>query len=202
VGEETGVELVLIVDPDEEAREATARLFEQAGFAVAALETGEEALQLARSRRPSVVLLEIPIGALSGYEICRSFRESLGGDLPIVFVTGARTEPYDRVAGLLVGADDYVVKPYAADELLVRVRRLAGRARPISSSIANRLTQRELEVLKLLAAGMTQGQIASRLFISPKTVGTHIEHILAKLAVRSRAQAVAIAYREDLVDAV
>jgi DNA-binding NarL/FixJ family response regulator len=200
VGVATSVGPVLIVDPDDDARRATTGLFEQAGFVVTAVSSGEEALEAARTHPPSVVILEIPLGPFSGYEVCRTLREALGTELPIVFVTGARTEPYDRVAGLLVGADDYIVKPYAADELLTRTRRLMERARPIVPSVAERLTKRELEILQLLAHGLTQKQMAAQLYISPKTVGTHIEHILAKLGVRSRAQAVAIAFREDLVE--
>jgi DNA-binding NarL/FixJ family response regulator len=199
VGMSAEVGVALIVDPDEEARKATAQLFEQAGFEVTAVSSGEEAVDIARAAPPSVVILEIPLDGVSGYEVCRTLREAIGSELPILFVTGARTEPYDRVAGLLVGADDYLVKPYAADELLTRARRLVERARPLSSSVVDRLTKRELEILQLLAGGLTQTQIAERLVISPKTVGTHIEHILAKLGVRSRAQAVAIAFRADLV---
>jgi DNA-binding NarL/FixJ family response regulator len=196
----TSVGVALIVDPDDEARHATAQLFEQAGFEVMAVSSGETAVEIARAAPPSVVILEIPLDGVSGYEVCRSLREALGSELPILFVTGARTEPYDRVAGLLVGADDYLVKPYAADELLTRARRLVERSRPIASSVVERLTKRELEILQLLARGLTQVQIAEHLVISPKTVGTHIEHILAKLGVRSRAQAVAIAFREDVVE--
>ena len=165
---------VMIVDPEEEARRATADLFERAGYEVRTAASGEEAVDLARGTAPAAVILEIPLGGLSGYEVCRSLREALGSTLPIVFVTGARTEPYDRVAGLLVGADDYLVKPYSADELLTRVRRLVDRARPVAASVADRLTKRELEVLRLLADGMTQAEIAHRLFISSKTVGSHI----------------------------
>jgi DNA-binding NarL/FixJ family response regulator len=196
----TTVGPVLVVDHNDAEREATAALFSQAGFAVTAVGTGEEALDAARHDAPSVVILEIPVGSLSGYEVCRSLREASGRELPIVFVTGTRTEPYDAVAGLLVGADDYVVKPYAPDELLARVRRLVERSRPIVPSVAERLTSRELEILQLLAEGLTQAHIAEQLVISPKTVGTHIEHILAKLGVRSRAQAIAVAYREELVE--
>jgi DNA-binding NarL/FixJ family response regulator len=196
----TSLGVALIVDSEEDARLSTAQLFEHAGFEVVAVSSGEEAVEIARATPPSVVILEIPLEGVSGYEVCRTLREALGPELPILFVTGARTEPYDRVAGLLVGADDYVVKPYAADELLTRARRLVERAQPLAASVAERLTKRELEILQLLARGLTQAQIAERLFISPKTVGTHIEHILTKLGVRSRAQAVAIAFREDLVE--
>jgi DNA-binding NarL/FixJ family response regulator len=103
------------------------------------------------------------------------------------------------VAGLLVGADDYVVKPYAADELLTRVRNLARRS-ALPQNGSDRLTKREREVLQLLANGLRLDDIAERLFISRKTVGTHIENILRKLDVQSQAQAVALAFREELVE--
>ena len=66
-------------------------------------------------------------------------------------------------------------------------------------AVESRLTKRELEVLGLLADGLTQAEIASKLVISQKTVGSHIERILSKLGVRSRTQAVALAFREDLI---
>jgi DNA-binding NarL/FixJ family response regulator len=192
---------VLIADPDAAVRADVAQVFEAAGYAVKEVATGEEALEAARDELPCAVVLEVSLnGAYSGYEVCRALRRSFGPELPIVFLSGVRTESYDRVAGLLVGADDYLVKPYAGDELLVRVRRLL----PRSSGPTNggkTLTKREEEVLGLLAEGLAQDAIANRLSISTKTVGTHIEHILSKLGVHSRAQAVALAYRDELVAA-
>ena len=196
----TDVGHVLVVDPDDEQRVATKALFERAGYSVTALSSGEHAVTTATATTPAVVILEIPLEPVSGYEVCRTLREQFGSELPIVFLTGARTETYDCVAGLLVGADDYVVKPYADDVLLARVRRLVERrVRPLAPAASERLTKRELEILQLLAEGLRYRQIAEQLFISPRTVGTHIEHILSKLGVRSRAQAVAVAYREGLL---
>lgn len=193
---------VLIADADAASREELARIFESAGYQVVRVESGEEALRAVGKARPSVVLLEIPLGNLSGYEVCRALREELAGALPIVFVSGSRTQSYDRVAGLLVGADDYIVKPYAPDELLTRVRNLVRRSRPPTRTVSPKLTKREQEVLRLLTEGFRPDEIAERLFISPKTVGTHVEHILRKLGVRSQTQAVALAYRDDLFDVV
>jgi DNA-binding NarL/FixJ family response regulator len=83
------------------------------------------------------------------------------------------------------------------DELLARVQRLARRSRPVTRTQAAGLTPRELEVLQLLAGGHDHLAIARDLVIAPKTVEKHIEHILMKLGVHSRAQAIAVAFQED-----
>jgi DNA-binding NarL/FixJ family response regulator len=117
-------------------------------------------------------------------------------------LSGARTDPSDRVAGLLLGADDYVTKPFDPEELLARVRRAIARSSSSESASAaerKRLTPRELEILSLLALGEGTKTIAERLHISPKTVSTHIQRMLVKLDLHSRGEAVAFAYREGLV---
>jgi DNA-binding NarL/FixJ family response regulator len=114
-----------------------------------------------------------------------------------MFVSGERTESYDRVAGLTIGADDYLAKPFEPDELLARLRGLLRRCG--ATSFVSPLTRREQEVLSLLADGLDQDEIARRLVISRKTVGSHIERILAKLGAHSRAEAVALAYKLQLV---
>ena len=103
------------------------------------------------------------------------------------------------MAGLLVGADDYLVKPFAPDELIGRVRALTRRGRAaISNGVTWGLTRREDEVLRLLASGLRQEEIASRLVVSPRTVGAHIQNVLRKMGATSRTQAVALSYRHDL----
>jgi DNA-binding NarL/FixJ family response regulator len=188
---------ILIVDADAEARAELAQLLEDEGYDVMQAGSGEAGLNFARENPPALAVLEVPLGDRSGYEVCRVLREELGEELPVLFLSGARTESYDRVAGLLVGADDYVVKPFAVDELLARVRRLVRHAAPAPTT--SPLTPREREVLRLLAEGLAADEIAKELFISKKTVGTHLEHIFTKLGVRSRAQAIAVAYRDELV---
>jgi DNA-binding NarL/FixJ family response regulator len=192
--------VILIADGDAAARKKLARVFERAGFGTAQASTGQEALDFVRSAPPAAAILEPSLAGVSGYEVCRALRDEFGEAIPIIFVSASRTESYDRVAGLLIGADDYLPKPFAPDELVARVRRLVQRAPPASTPIPSRLTKRELEVLGLLAEGLAQPEIAKTLDISEKTVGSHIERILSKLDVRSRAQAVALAFREDLVE--
>ncbi len=194
--------LVLIADQDDEERAALARLLERAGFDVVEAASGDDALALAQERVLSLVILEVPLPGMSGYEVCRALREERGKDIPVLFLSGARTESYDRVAGLSLGADDYLVKPYAPDELLARVRRLAAKPRPKAARRAGGLTPRELEILELLADGQSSDEIAGDLFISSKTVATHIEHIFIKLDVHSRVEAVAVAYRDGFVAGV
>jgi DNA-binding NarL/FixJ family response regulator len=199
---ETDCGALLIVDDDAAFRELVRSLLGRIGHPIVEATDGEEALEAAFAERPSLVLLDIDLPGASGYEICRALRDVYGEDLPIVFVSGRRTEQLDLVAGLLIGADDYLVKPFEAAELLARVRRHLSRApRSPNGRAGARLTPREQEILDLLGAGLDQRAIAERLVISPKTVATHIQRILGKLGVRSRAQAVAYAHRHGLVDA-
>jgi DNA-binding NarL/FixJ family response regulator len=190
---------VLIADPDVEARECLARVLRAAGFRVVEATDGAEAVTKARECWPIAAILEIPLDTISGYEVCRTLRADLGPELAIIFLSGARTESYDRVAGLLIGADDYVTKPSAPDEVLARLRTVTDRTRPTTVAGHVRLTRREHEVLTLLGEGLRWGEIAERLVISPKTVATHVEHIRRKLGVNTRAEAIAVAYRDHLI---
>jgi DNA-binding NarL/FixJ family response regulator len=190
---------VLIADPDVEARECLAGVLRAGGFHVLEVADGAEAIAKARECWPIAVILEIPLGTVSGYEVCRTLKSDLGPELAVIFLSGTRTESYDRVAGLLIGADDYVTKPSAPDEILARLRIVTQRIRPAPGLTNARLTRREHEVLVLLGEGLRGSEIAERLFISPKTVATHTENIRRKLGVTSRAEAIAVAYRDQLL---
>jgi DNA-binding NarL/FixJ family response regulator len=190
---------ILLVDDDEGMRAVLTEIFSAAGFTALTATSWEEALELAASDKPALVVLEVSLPGCSGYEVCSRLRQTFGQTIGIVFLSGERTESLDHVAGLLLGADDYVVKPFDPDQLVARVRAILRREAHEVPKQASGLTRREQQVLQLLAQGQAQAEIASELVISTKTVGTHIEHILAKLDVRSRAQAVALAYREDLL---
>jgi two-component system, OmpR family, response regulator MprA len=188
--------LVLIADDDGGVRTLIQNVLELEGFDTVTVSTGTEALEAALAERPSVAILDVKLPGLSGYEVCDAIHKRYGESLPVLLISGERVESFDRVAGLLIGADDYLVKPLAPDELCARVRALLRR---VSQNGSSSLTPREREVLQLLAEGLPQSEIADRLVISSKTVASHIERILAKLGVRSRAQAVAAAFREGLV---
>jgi DNA-binding NarL/FixJ family response regulator len=182
-----------------------ATLLDGAGFACVEAASGEAAIALAREQRPRLVLLDIRLPDVSGSELCSRLREEFGEALAIVFLSADRTEPMDLEAGFLIGADDYLAKPFDPGELLARVRRLVRRAPDVEAAPVNGhemlLTQRESEVLSLLAAGLGTKQIADELVISDKTVSTHLQRVLGKLRVNTRAQAVALAYRAGLIKA-
>jgi DNA-binding response OmpR family regulator len=173
---------VLVVDDDGAFREIATRILQDAGYATAEAASGEEALEVARRQQPDVVILDVRLrGPLSGHEVCRILKRELQPEPAVIFVSGARTESFDRVGGLLVGADDYVVKPFAADELLARVRALIRRSTPTTP--ASQLTSRELEVLRLVKEGLSQAEIARKLEVSPTTARRQIQDVFTKLGV-------------------
>ena len=192
-------EPVLLVDDDPDVRSLMSNVLSEYGFVVYEASCGEEALRVARDRRPRVVVLDVRMPGLSGYEVCRKLKDDFADAVGVIFISGERRESFDRVAGLLLGADDYLAKPFALDELLARVQKIV-RGRPRMSLGGVRLTQREHDVLEHLVAGFDNAEIAARLVVSPRTVTTHVEHILMKLGVHSRTQAIAFAYREGLLE--
>jgi DNA-binding NarL/FixJ family response regulator len=196
-----GRESILIVDDDATTRTVIATILGDAGYVTREADCGGDALRAARHEPPGLVLLDVNLPGMCGYEVCRLLRDEFGEQFPIVFVSGARTESFDRVAGLLLGANDYIAKPFAEDELLARVQSLLGHRQHVAArALASRLTSRELQVLRLLSSGLAPDDIARLMVISPKTVGAHVEHIYTKLGVQTRAQAVAVAYRDELLD--
>jgi DNA-binding NarL/FixJ family response regulator len=196
-------EPVLIVDDDAGARDFVRTTLRDAGHPTLEVESGAEALSLARQRPVSAVVLDVSLPRMSGYEVCRALRMEFGEYLPIVLVSGARIEPLDQAAGLLIGADDYLVKPYEPGELVARLQRCLARTRALTpGGPSAALTPREREILNLLAEGMSGDQVARSLVISTKTVDTHIQRILVKLGVHSRAEAVAAAFRDGIADRV
>jgi DNA-binding NarL/FixJ family response regulator len=193
---------ILVVDDNDDYRSFVCELLESVGYATTELASGAAVLSTVDRERPAAVLLDVRLPGLNGYEVCRELRNRYGSSIAIVFVSGERTEAFDRAAGLLIGADDYLTKPVDPSELIARVTRLVDRPRSNGEALRSNgkleaLTRRENEVLDLLAEGLRQEEIADRLVISPKTVATHIQRILSKLEVRSRAQAVSLALREE-----
>ena len=117
---------ILTVEDDERIRTAVKLALEDEGWTVDEAGSGEEAIELFNRAVPDVVLIDIMLPGIDGFELCRHLRKS--SDLPIVMVT-ARADTHDVVAGLEAGADDYLTKPFAPKELSARIRALMRRAR-------------------------------------------------------------------------
>lgn len=121
-------ERVLIVEDEPKIANFLRRGLTYEGYDVRVAYTGEEALAMAREDPPDLVILDIMLPGIDGMEVCRRLRRN-HADMPILMLTARDAIP-DRVAGLDAGADDYLVKPFAFDELLARLRALLRRARP------------------------------------------------------------------------
>ena len=191
---------VLVVDDDPVICDLVASTLTEHGFPTRRASDAREALYLIQRETPDVVLLDVHLPDISGYQLCRRLRDDFGDAIGIIVISGERKESFDRVAGLLLGADDYMLKPFVLDELLARVQRLARRSRPIARTVVAGLTRRELEILRLLACGMDHIDIARDLVVTPRTVSKHVEHILLKLGVHSRAQAIALALQQEPIE--
>lgn len=134
---------ILSVEDDERIRSAVKLALEDEGWTVDEAGSGEEAIGVFQLRPPDVVLIDIMLPGIDGFELCRTIRRS--SDVPVVMVT-ARNDTHDIVAGLEAGADDYLTKPFAPKELSARIRALLRRVRP-SSTPHSRIVLGDLELI-------------------------------------------------------
>ena len=125
---------ILTVEDDERIRTAVKMALEDEGWEVEEADTGEEALQSFTRLPADVVLIDIMLPGIDGFDVCRAIRRV--SDVPIVMVT-ARADTHDVVAGLEAGADDYLTKPFAPKELSARIRALLRRARPADVGVTH-----------------------------------------------------------------
>lgn len=118
---------ILVVEDEVDIQEIVSYNLEKAGFTVAAVDSGEAALELIRKELPDLVVLDLMLPDMDGLEVCRLLKQDAETrDLPILMLT-ARAEEVDRVVGLELGADDYVVKPFSARELTLRIQAILRR---------------------------------------------------------------------------
>ena len=182
-------------------------------------EDGDDAVRLARSLRPDVVLMDIQMPRLDGVEATRQIVAEPGTDTRVVILTTFERDEYIFEA-LRVGASGFLLKNAPPEELLHAVRMVADGNALLSPSVTRRvieqyatttpvskhvtdslagLTDREREVLCSLASGKSNAEVATTLYVSEGTIKTHVSHILTKLALRDRMQAVVFAYESGLV---
>jgi DNA-binding NarL/FixJ family response regulator len=200
--------VVLVIDRDARFRALAESVLGRTAHVVRTVANVSEAELVLDEGRPALVVVEVELPGVSGLTVLAQLLERFSDELPVILTSRERQAPLDRAAGLMLGADDYLVKPIDAGELAARVGRSLRRCRvpaaPATEAAPARiddagLSPRQLEILGLLVEGQTQKQIAETLVISPKTVGTHIQSLLARLGVHSRTQAVAEAFRRGLV---
>ncbi len=135
---------VLVVDDEESIVQLLCTALRYEGFATASAASGREALTQAAEFRPDLVLLDVMLPGIDGFEVHRRLSGATAGRLPVVFLT-ARRETDDRIRGLTIGADDYVVKPFSLEELIARVRAVLRRTRG-EHDAARRLAFEDLEL--------------------------------------------------------
>lgn len=125
---------ILVVEDDERIRTAVRLALQKEGWKVLEAASGEEALQIFQTEKCDILLIDIMLPGMDGFEVCRSIRKL--SEVPVVMVT-ARDDTHDVVAGLEAGADDYLTKPFAPKELSARIRALLRRVRLPSPELSN-----------------------------------------------------------------
>lgn len=200
---------ILIADDDAGIRDVLRMGLEVAGFSVAAAADGQEALQMARSLSPDLIVLDIGMPEMDGLTVCRELRKE--SQVPILFLT-AQGDEIDRIVGLEMGADDYVSKPFSPREVVARVRAVLKRAVPASApSVVLRrgvlsvdpsrhacrvgeasvvLTSREMELLVQLMRrpdnvmsrpAIVDAVYGTNIHVSDRTMDSHLRNLRAKL---------------------
>ena len=201
---------IMVVDDDPNIAQLIKLLLEKEGYSATIAERGDEALELFRKNPPSLMLLDVMLPGMDGWQVCRAIRQS--STIPIIMLT-AKDETFDKVLGLELGADDYVTKPFENKELLARVKAVLRRSAPgetqkdtlsfpgLTISLEKyevyfqgnpvEMPPKELEVLYFLAAHQnrvfTREQLLEQVwgfdfFGDSRTVDVHIKRLREKLA--------------------
>lgn len=208
---------ILVVDDDITLRAALAHYLEKHGYCVQLASSGQEAIANFKADLPDLVVSDVLMPEMDGLEFCKQVRSTRQGQLmPFIFLS-TRDKVDDRIEGHQTGADDYLVKPFEPRELLAKIEGLLERSRRIHSEIVNLmqqvtpaasapdaeapppplpLTPAEEKVFWEVVQGYTNKQAADRLFLSPRTVQTHLSNILNKLQLENRSQLVRFAFEQ------
>lgn len=221
---------ILVAEDDPGTRLSISDYLEMLGYFVVAAENGEQALPLIDRVHPHLVITDVTMPYIDGYDLVRQVRKNpVFRLLPVVFLT-ARTLTEDRILGYQLGCDAYLAKPFELPELGAVVRNLLERSQliqsewqihlqhlataslsPVPAVSANPtqhfstletfdLTHREQEVLDLLSAGLSNAQIGDRLHLSPRTVEKYVSSLLRKTTTSNRAELVRFAIDHHLIE--
>ncbi|MEL6553359.1 MAG: response regulator transcription factor [Cyanobacteria bacterium J06621_11] len=200
---------ILIVDDDSTLRAALTRYLQDRGFAVRNAVSGLEGFNRFLQDIPDLIVSDVVMPEMDGFELCTRVRATDSGRLvPFIFLSG-RCDLEDRIQGHSIGADDYLVKPFHPRELIAKIEAQLARASRITAEIERvqqlntkaaqvqpplPLTPAEEKVFWEVIQGYTNKKIGDRLFISPRTVQTHLSNILSKLSVENRSQLIRYAF--------
>jgi DNA-binding NarL/FixJ family response regulator len=200
----------LIVDDHEVVREGLRLSLSRAPHirVVGEAADGRAAIELAERRKPNVVIMDVRMPGLDGLDATKELMEKEPNTAVLIFT--AYSERSLLARGLESGAKGYILKEAAHETLVRAIEKVAGGDSFIDPALMpaflsgkdreEMLTAREREILQLLADGMSNADVAAKLFISQETVKSHVRHILAKLEADTRTHAVAIALREAIID--
>ena len=200
----------LIVDDHEVVREGLRLSLSRAPHirVVGEASDGASAVALAERLRPDVVLMDIRMPGMDGLEATREIRERVPDTSVLIFTAYSERSLLTR--GLESGARGYILKEAPHQTLVRAIEKVAGGDSFVDPALmpafitgreqSEMLTAREREILQLLADGMSNADVAGRLYISQETVKSHVRHILAKLEADTRTHAVAIALRDAIID--
>jgi DNA-binding NarL/FixJ family response regulator len=209
-GESTHEITCLIVDDHEVVREGLRLSLSRAPHirVIGEAGDGESAVALAERRRPDVVIMDVRMPGMDGLEATKLLTEKVPDSAVLIFTAYSERSLLSR--GLESGAKGYILKEAPHATLLRAIEKVASGEGYIDPALMpafltgrdkdDMLTGREREILQLLADGMSNADVAAKLFISQETVKSHVRHILAKLEADTRTHAVAIALRDSIID--
>jgi DNA-binding NarL/FixJ family response regulator len=195
---------ILILEDNDQLAHCLAMELEQEGFSVETARSGAEGLQrLRQGEHPApfdALIIDWDLPDFSGLEVYERLANQPQRP-PALMLTG-RDRVEDRVTALNRGFDDYLVKPFSFDELIARLRAITRRQQqaPAPSRVQDSpLSEREQDVLKLIARGQSNSEIAETLFLSTETVKSHVKSILTKLHAKDRTHALVLALQQGFV---
>jgi DNA-binding NarL/FixJ family response regulator len=198
---------ILVIEDEKNLRQLYKQDLELDGHTVVTAKSAEEGLRKVETEAPDLVVLDIRMPGMDGLEATKVLAERLPGTAVLIFTAYGERSLLGR--GLEAGAKGYILKEAPHQTLLRAIEKVASGEGYVDPALMpalltrereEMLTQREREILQLLADGMSNADVAARLFISQETVKSHVRHILAKLEADTRTHAVAIALRESIID--
>ena len=217
---------ILVVDDDPGTRLSISDYLELSGYSVIVANDGQEALAKVEEYHPDLMVTDIVMPRMNGYELVRQVRQKPAFSLLPVILLTARTKTQERIRGFQSGCDLYLPKPFELEELGAAIRNLLARSQIIQSayrlahvdntnSLDNNgsqlneiqkpqwfleLTSREQEVLELLTHGLSNADMGQKLHLSPRTVEKYVSSLLRKTGTSNRAELVRFAMKHGLVE--